>query len=134
MQTLRKVQTLIIATAVIWLSVLVVSLLISAEFIQGAAAILALVGTVTIWSMWALSEYGLNIEGAPLEKPKRESEATEDPRLALLLSLLTPDQRDALQARLLDDLSADGENVSLAELLAEQEQDSVRAGRAPGNR
>jgi hypothetical protein len=55
----------------------------------------------------------------------------EDARLGLLISLLTPDQRDALTARLADELDADGEAVSLADLLAEQEASNLQTGRVP---
>ncbi|HVO68769.1 MAG TPA: hypothetical protein VMT24_01915 [Aggregatilineaceae bacterium] len=128
MEPLKKLVTLLVATCIIWLSVLVVGRVDDAEFVRGVALILALISTMTIWSMWALNEYGINVDGTPREKAKRDVDSGEDPRLALLLSLFTPDERDALRSRLVDELQADGEAVSLVDLLAQQEQDDTHAG------
>jgi hypothetical protein len=124
-ESLKNVRTLLIATGIIWLCVVVVGVIESADFVRGVGAILALIATITIWSMWALDEYGINVDGTATREPKkakRDTGSGEDARLDLLLSLLTPDQRDALVARLAEDLNADGEAVSLADLLAEQKQ------------
>lgn len=51
----------------------------------------------------------------------------EDNRLALLLSLMTPDERAMFKDRLADELSADGDMLSMAELLARQERTSQRS-------
>ena len=75
---------------------------------------------MTIWSLWALDEYGISVDGTPHEKAKRVISGDEDARFGLLLSLLTPDERDALKSRLAEELNAEGEIVSLADLLAEQ--------------
>ena len=124
-ELLGKLRTLLIATGIIWLCVVLIGVIDSAEFVRGVAAILALIATMTIWSMWAMDEYGINFDDTAHEKPKRD---TEDARLGLLLSLLTPDERDALKTRLVEDLDADGEAVSLADLLAEQEQNDRYTG------
>lgn len=121
----RKFGALVIATSVAWMSVLLVAVIVNVDLVVGAAALIAVVATVSIWSLWGLDTYGLSVDGTSREqaKPKREP-AEEDARLALLLSLLTPDERDAIQTRLMEGLSSDGEAVSLADLLADQKSDT----------
>ncbi len=128
METINRVRVLVVATVIIWLSVVVVGQIDGTEFVQGAAAILAIISTMTIWSLWALDAYGISVDGTPREKVKRDAGSEEDPRLSLLLSLLTPDERDALRSRLAGELEADGESLPLADLLSEQE----RADRSTG--
>ena len=134
MEPLKKLGTLLVATCVIWLSVwlsvVVLGGVDGGAIVRAAAIILALISTMTIWSMWALNEYGINVDGTPREKAKGDAGSDEDPRLALLLSLFTPDERDALRSRLVDELEADGEAVSLVDLLAEQDQDDKHMGRS----
>jgi hypothetical protein len=128
MEPLKKLGTLLVATCVIWLSVVAVGRVDDGEFVRAVALLLALISTMTIWSMWALNEYGISMDGTPREKAKRDAGSSEDPRLALLLSLFTPDERDTLRSRLVDEIHADGETVSLADLLAEQDQDDRHIG------
>ncbi|NLE44873.1 MAG: hypothetical protein GX620_09145 [Chloroflexi bacterium] len=128
METVKRVRVLVVATVIIWLSVVVVGQIDGTEFVQGAAAILAIISTMTIWSLWALDAYGISVDGTPREKVKHDAGMEEDPRLSLLLSLLTPDERDALRSRLAGELEADGESLPLADLLAEQEQTDRSAG------
>ncbi len=128
MEQLKKISALLLATGVVWLSVALVVLIDLGEFVNGAAAVMALVATMTIWSLWALDAYGISIDGTShaREKAKREASTDEDARLALLLALLTPDERDAVRARLAADLDADGE-LPLADLLAGQDQAAASA-------
>lgn len=122
-ETLENMIPVFAATVVGWLCVAVVVLLNIGAFVTGAAVILALITTMTIWTMWALDQYGL-MDDSPSherEKAKRDDAGSGDARAALLLSLLTPDEREALKSRLADELSADGEAVSLADLLDDQE-------------
>jgi hypothetical protein len=130
MEPFKKLGTLLVATCVIWLSVVAVGRVDDGEFVRAVALLLALISTMTIWSMWALNEYGISMDGTPREKAKRDAGSGEDPRLALLLSLITPDERDALRSRLADELNADGEAVSLVDLLAEQDRDDIHTGRS----
>ena len=130
METVKRVRVLLVATVIIWLSVLAVGQIDGTEFVQGAAAILAIISTMTIWSLWALDAYGISVDGTPREKVKRIAGTEEDPRLSLLLSLLTPDERDVLRSRLAGELEADGESLPLADLLAEQEQTDRHGGRS----
>lgn len=55
------------------------------------------------------------------EKAKNEN-AYEDARVRLLLEMLDEDQRVALKQQLMDELQADGEPVSLSDLLNEEPQ------------
>jgi hypothetical protein len=130
METLGKTRTLVIATVLFWLGAVLIGVVNSEALIRGAASLLALFATVTLWSLWALNEYGISIDGTPTEKPKRDVDSGEDARLSLLLSMLTPDERDALKSRLVDDLSGDGEIVSLADMLAEQKPDDMHTGQS----
>jgi hypothetical protein len=125
-----KVMPLLVATAIMWIGVLVVWVALDLDVVRAAAAILALFFTMVIWSMWAMNEYGIDMDGTSHEKIKRDTGGHEDARLGLLFSLLTPDERDALKSRLVEDLSADGESVSLADLLAEAEADEPFTGHA----
>jgi hypothetical protein len=122
MESLAKLRTLLIATCIVWLSVALTWVAIDIAFVRGVAAILALISTTTIWSLWALNEYGISVDGLPHEqgKVKRVAGSDEDTRLGLLLALLTPDERDALKSRITQELNAEGEVVSLADLLEEQ--------------
>jgi hypothetical protein len=130
MEPIRKVGTLLVATAIVWLTVLAVGRIENSAFVSGVGAIVALIATMTMWSMWALNEYGISMDGQPREKAKRDVSHDDDPRLALLLSLFTPDERDALRSRLMEDLETDGENPSLADLLAEHEPRDHHSGDA----
>jgi hypothetical protein len=130
MELLAKSRTLLIATCVVWLTVVVVWGAADIKVVRATAAILALISTMTIWSMWALNEYGISVDGTPHEKAKRVTGSDEDARLGLLLSLLTPDERDALKSRITEELNAEGEAVSLADLLEEQEPNDVHVSRA----
>ncbi len=126
-EPLRKLSALFIATFVAWFSVAMIGLFNSPEFVRGAAVILAFISTITIWTLWALNEYGIGTEAIPAEKAKRATGSDEDPRLAVLLSLFTPEERDTLRARLADSMEAEGETVSLADLLSESEQQRTGA-------
>jgi hypothetical protein len=60
------------------------------------------------------------------EKAKNETTTYEDARVRLLLELMDDEQRTTLRQQLLDDLQADGESVSLSDLLNEQPKRSRR--------
>ena len=89
-----------------------------------AAVVLAFLSTIAIWIVQGLSA----VEDTPPtqhEKAKHQPDEThEDARLALLLQLMDEDERAMFRQRLIDDLSADGEAVPLADLLAAQEERS----------
>jgi hypothetical protein len=134
-ETIERMIPLVVATVVGWLCVAVVALLNLHAFVTGAAAIVAIIATVSIWSMWALDQYGISVDGTPhereYEKNKRDDAgSSSDARVALLLALLTPDEREGLKTRLADELRSDGEAVTLAELLAAPEADAAHTERS----
>ncbi len=131
-ETLEKMIPLLAATVIGWLCVTVIALLNIHVFVSGGAMIMALFFTMVMWTMWALDQYGIDVDGTShkTEKPKREDAVGEDARTALLLALLTPDERDALKMRLADELRGDGETITLADLLDDQDMDDMQAGRS----
>jgi hypothetical protein len=68
-------------------------------------------------------------EKLPSAREKAKRDSGQDARLALLLELLDEDERQALKRRLVDDLSGDGETISLAQLL-DAEQEAARQHRS----
>ncbi|MBN2303896.1 MAG: hypothetical protein JXQ72_05435 [Anaerolineae bacterium] len=144
MPLLKKLALNVIVTVVIWLSLVAAMWLVDGgEIVRIGGAILALISTMTLWVMWAMVELGIDMDSSSSanrlaaansparvyhEKPKRDSGEAEDARVSLLLAMLTPDERDSIRSRLVDDLSTDGESLSLADLIAQQEQDSRDAG------
>lgn len=86
------------------------------------AAIAAIASSAFLWVFG--DESRSRREDMAEEKAKRGGQ--DDARMELLLRLLDRDEREALKQRLIDDLEADGEALSLAELLAEQEEDAAR--------
>jgi hypothetical protein len=120
--TLKKFGMVAVATAGIWFGVAMADVVTGSIEIRNFAAILAFLSTMAVWIVLGLEQVGKTTVPTSTEKVKRESGGvSEDPRVALLMSLLTPDERATLKSRLADELSGDGEAVSLADLLAEQE-------------
>ena len=120
---IRKIAMLIVSTLAIWFGVGMVDAAIGGDMTM-TAAILAFLGTMALWLVFGLSQIGLITQTtARSEKAKRQSTSdSADERLALMLSLMTPNERDELKARLADELQADGEALPLADLLAEQDR------------
>jgi len=120
----NSVVSNLVATIAIWFSVVLARLLLPHE--QGVliASALAAMGTsILIWMVWAFNQ----LEAAKKESGEKTKRDTRpDSRLSLLLELMDEDERQALKRRLAEDLSTDGEIVSLADLLKAQEQDSRR--------
>jgi len=113
----------LLATIFIFLSVGLVELLMpDGDLILGIALLAAIGTTVTIWMVWALSHFDFQQETS--DKAKRAAGA--DARLSLLLELLDEDERQALKRRLAEDLSTDGEMMSLADLLKAQDSAQER--------
>jgi hypothetical protein len=129
MTRLRSLGVDIIATLFMWLAVALADAA-TGQGIPGRDAIMfitivtAFGLSVTLWLIWALTDYSEKASLPDAEKSKRHAE-NEDTRLALLLELMTEDERQALKQRLTDELGSDGEAISLAQLLAAQKsQDS----------
>ncbi len=119
--SLKRFGIIIIATLGIWFGVAMVDVITGSSGARDAAAILAFLSTMAIWIVLGLDQIGKVPATTDQEKTKRDSGSNEDARVALLMSLLTPDERDALKSRLADELSGDGEAVTLADLLEDQE-------------
>ncbi len=83
------------------------------------AALAALVATAMVW-VYESDTYRERQAARLGVKSKREPEQGADVRAALLAQLLDDDERQALKRELLADLKADGEAVSLADLLGDQ--------------
>jgi len=130
--TLRRVFYMTVASLAIWFCVGMVDVATSSSGATNAAAVLAFLCTMSIWLVWGLAQIDqLHMGGSQSseqEKAKRSPADNGDARVALLLSLLDDDERQALKQRLVDDLGADGEAVPLADLLAEQEENSRQSG------
>ena len=126
MNRLNSLGVNLVATFFIWMAVAIVDG-ITGEGIPSRDAImiitiLAAFGlTAALWLIWALTDYSQRTSPAS-EKSKRHA-GNDDARLALLLELMSEDERQALKQRLADELGGDGEAVSLAQLLAAQKHD-----------
>jgi hypothetical protein len=121
----KSLMMMIIATLGLWFGVAMMDVVTSSDpGLIDFAAVMALLATVALWLVWGLA----NIENKPREtREKAKRKPAEDARLALLLELMDEDSRQRLQQRLADELSSDGEVVSLAQLLgAQKNQDSQR--------
>lgn len=122
--TMKRFGIIIVATLGIWFSVAMIEVITDSNELRTAAAILAFLTTLAIWLVLSFDQIGKIPATTPRTKAKRDAASaasSEDARAALLLSLLTPEEREALKVRLAQELRGDGEAVTLAELLAEQE-------------
>jgi hypothetical protein len=121
LQRLGQFGVMIVATLFIWFSAAMVDVATASSWLTDAAVALAFLATMSIWIVQGLA--GLESKNPPVqqEKAKRQAGEESDARLALLLQLLDDDERAALKRRLVNELSADGEAVPLADLLAAQE-------------
>jgi len=126
-QGIRHIGGLLVVTILIWVGMGMVEALTNSQLITSIAVLAAFGSTLSLWLVWGLN----TIEQQKLvaqEQSKAKRSGGDDARLALLLALLTDEERRALKQRLLDDLAADGEAVSLADLLDESQ--SARARRS----
>ncbi len=131
----EKLEGVALASGIMWAMVLAIAVIVNISTVTTVVAIFAALVTFALLAMWAVDAFDIDPEGKKYEgvaeKAKRDDDIGGDARLATLLALLTPDERDALRDRLVDDLSGDGESVSLADLLADDEAaGDAQAGRA----
>lgn len=120
MDRLNHFLSAALCSVFIWLSVVAVRIVGDSAKLTSFAVMLAFLGTLAIWIVMGLAQ-AENVNKPGQEKTKRDS-ANGDARLALLLSLLGEDERQSIKQRLMDGLGADGETVSLAELLAAENE------------
>jgi hypothetical protein len=126
MKRLGSLGVNLVATFFIWLAAGMVDVVTgesgaARDAIMIITILAAFGGTAALWLIWALTDYSQHTSPAS-EKSKRHA-GNEDARLALLLELMGEDERQALKQRLTDELSDDGESISLAQLLAAQKDD-----------
>ncbi len=113
--SLQKLIPNLVATLICWLSIgLVVAVTPSGAFIRDAVIGIAFLATATLWATWAVNNSATNLPAAS-EKAKRS--AGNDANVALLLELLSEDERLEVKDRMLERMRTDGETSSLADLL-----------------
>jgi len=120
---INSVVSGVAGTVFIWAAVLMV------RYVGGAtvpmfnfALLIGFLATVGLWLSWAIISFQQSGMEQGHEKAKR-SPAEDDARLSrMLLQMLDEDERRALKQRLRDEMPADGEAVSLDELVARSEQ------------
>jgi hypothetical protein len=123
-----SVITNVVATCFIWLTVIVVHVFAGSSSGMMDFVVIGAFGSIlALWLVWGLSALG-HQEQQTGAKAKRS--AGKDDRLALLLELMSEDERQALKQRMLDSFQTDGEAISLAELIAAQERDSQQSRRS----
>ncbi|MCZ2099736.1 MAG: hypothetical protein LC121_26430 [Anaerolineae bacterium] len=108
----------LIATAMIWATVLMVRLIGGPEIgILDFALFAGLGSTVAIWLVWVFASIDEASKSGAREAKAKRAAAEEDARLSLLLQLMDEGERSRLKERLREDLGADGEAVALDDLL-----------------
>ena len=127
MNRLSSLGANLVATFFIWVAALLVNAAIGVhgtgrDIIMIIAILTAFGLTVSLWLVWALTDYSQKAPTTTSEKSKRRA-GDEDARVSLLLELMSEDERQALKQRLVDELSGDGEAISLAQLLAAQKKE-----------
>src|SRR5690606_31171385 len=115
----------IIATVFIWVAVAMVRLIGGPDVgMLDFARFAGLGATGALWLVWAVVAMDEAKNAAQRaheqEKAKRAPSADEDARLSVLLSLLDESDRKTLKDRLRDELSADGEAVTLDDLFEDR--------------
>ena len=114
---IKTVIMIFVATLGLWLGVAMMHIIANDSGLTNFAGVMAVLASVTLWLVWGLASIA-NKPQETQEKAKRKP--AEDARLALLLELMDEDDRQQLRQRLVDELSGDGEAISLADLLAAQ--------------
>ncbi|HVO71224.1 MAG TPA: hypothetical protein VMT24_14335 [Aggregatilineaceae bacterium] len=123
---ISKYVLVLVSTLFIWLTVIAVAAISTNHTYTNGAVALAFLSTISLWLVAGLK---LIDEKLPSAREKAKRDSGQDARLALLLELLDEDERQALKRRLVDDLSGDGETISLAQLL-DAEQEAARQHRS----
>jgi hypothetical protein len=122
---LQKVIPTLVATLICWLSAgLALAVTPSGASVREVVIGFAFLATAMLWVRWAYARDGRGDTAVVSEKAKRH--AGNDPTAALLLELLSEDERREVKERLLDRLQTDGETSPLADLLDDQEPKARR--------
>ncbi|HML24425.1 MAG TPA: hypothetical protein PKD09_22415 [Aggregatilinea sp.] len=130
-RTRTRLLYTILATVIIWAGVAAIKLLSPDEDLITFGLIVGFGSTVALWLVWTFSTYQSEEPEQKAEKAKRAAPtvatAPDDARIALLLQLMDDEDRRELKRRLMDEVSADGESMALADLLAAQDERILRA-------
>jgi hypothetical protein len=130
-RTRTRLLYTVLATVIIWAGVAAMKLLSPDEDLITFGLIVGFGSTVALWLVWTFSTYQSEEPEQTAEKAKRTAPtvatAPDDARIALLLQLMDDEDRRELKRRLMDEVSADGEAVALADLLAAQDERICRA-------
>lgn len=110
----------LIATAMIWATIIMVRLVGGSEAgILDFALFAGLGSTVAIWLVWVFVSIDEASKSDAKQAKAKRAAAEDDARLSLLLQLMDEDERSRLKERLREDLGADGEAVALDDLLGD---------------
>lgn len=125
--TVQKIAPILIATLVTWMTIgLVVAVTEPGAFVRDAVLVIAVLTTAVMWASWGATA-NAGSQPAAVESEKAKRRAGNDPNVALLLELLSDDERAEIRERLLDRVQADGETTSLAELVGDQDKPARRS-------
>lgn len=135
MDTLRKFVIVAGSLLLIWLATAMVAAISDNTGIQDTAVILAFLATLLFGMVAGFDSIGrrskeTSSRAKSAEKAKRDVTPAQDARLDLLLALLSSEERESLKHQLIDDLTGEGEVLSLADLLAAQEAGREYRGRS----
>ncbi|MBN2304150.1 MAG: hypothetical protein JXQ72_06730 [Anaerolineae bacterium] len=122
----EKLRITLFTTIVLWAGVgMLHAVLGEGSFVAGFAAVIAFLATARLWSALVVPILQQPTDMQPREKAKRHggfaADDDADARLSLLIALMSERERDAIRQQLTGDLDADGEALSLADLIAAQD-------------
>ena len=124
--TLQKLAPNLIATLVSWVTIgLVVAVTEPGAFVRDAVIVIAVFSTVVMWASWGATISTASRSAAD-ESEKAKRRAGSDPNVALLLEMLSEDERREIKERLLDQIQSDGELSSLADLVGDRDAQRQR--------
>ncbi len=119
----------LIATAMIWATIIMVRLVGGSEAgILDFALFAGLGSTVAIWLVWVFVSIDEASKSDAKQTKAKRAAAEDDARLSLLLQLMDEDERSRLKERLREDLGADGEAVALDDLLGDAKRLRRKSG------
>ncbi|MCC6799494.1 MAG: hypothetical protein IT325_05230 [Anaerolineae bacterium] len=119
----------LIATAMIWATIIMVRLVGGSEAgILDFALFAGLGSTVAIWLVWVFVSIDEASKSDAKQAKAKRAAAEGDARLSLLLQLMDEDERSRLKERLREDLGADGEAVALDDLLGDAKRLRRKSG------
>jgi hypothetical protein len=129
MRIWAKLVLALLSMFVIWFGVGMMQAAVGPDRVAvEAAALFAFLSTLGVWLALVLPVLLRREATSAPGKAKRHADSGEDARLSLLIALMSEEERRAVRERLEGELGADGEAISLADLLAAQEESLRRRG------